>query len=117
SQQYQSHQTVSVPPIAYNTPQSSTQSLTGFPQMDSSLAVLVFNQGDDPIACLNKAMDFLTSIASSRFPSTNNQLRTSSNTRNQATIQDGTEDRQGWLNVIIVKVKVTWLGNALSLSD
>ncbi|GKE75698.1 hypothetical protein Tco_1537739, partial [Tanacetum coccineum] len=31
---------------------------------------------------------FLTAIASSRFPSTNNQLRTSSNPRNQATIQD-----------------------------
>ncbi|GKE78251.1 integrase, catalytic region, zinc finger, CCHC-type containing protein [Tanacetum coccineum] len=28
-------------------------------------------------------------IASSRFPTTNNQLRTSSNVRNQATIQDG----------------------------
>ncbi|GKB81511.1 hypothetical protein Tco_0948406, partial [Tanacetum coccineum] len=32
---------------------------------------------------------FLTAIASSKFPSTNNQLRTSSNPRNQATIQDG----------------------------
>ncbi|GJW93649.1 putative ribonuclease H-like domain-containing protein [Tanacetum coccineum] len=30
----------------------------------------------------------LTAVASSRFPSTNNQLRTSSNPRNQATIQD-----------------------------
>nr|GEU56491.1 uncharacterized mitochondrial protein AtMg00810-like [Tanacetum cinerariifolium] len=44
---------------------------------------------DDPIACHNKAMAFLTVVASSRFPSTNNQLKTSSNTRNQATIQDG----------------------------
>nr|GEU75433.1 hypothetical protein [Tanacetum cinerariifolium] len=44
---------------------------------------------DDPIACLNKAMAFLTAVASSRFPVTNNQLRTSSNLRNQATIQDG----------------------------
>ncbi|GJY95224.1 putative reverse transcriptase domain-containing protein [Tanacetum coccineum] len=60
-----------------------------FPQMDSGLAVPVFNPGDDPIACLNKAMAFLTDVASSRFPSTNNQLRTSSNPRNQATIQDG----------------------------
>ncbi|GKF53385.1 hypothetical protein Tco_0160295, partial [Tanacetum coccineum] len=34
-------------------------------------------------------MDFLMAIASSRFPTTNNQLRTSSNSRNQATIQDG----------------------------
>nr|GEW35700.1 integrase, catalytic region, zinc finger, CCHC-type, peptidase aspartic, catalytic [Tanacetum cinerariifolium] len=44
---------------------------------------------DDPIACLNKAMSFLTFVASSRFSSTNNQLITSSNLRNQATIQDG----------------------------
>ncbi|GKF83544.1 hypothetical protein Tco_0245200, partial [Tanacetum coccineum] len=51
--------------------------------------VLVFSPGDDPITCLNKAMAFLTAIASSRFPSTNNQLRTSSNPINQATIQDG----------------------------
>ncbi|GJS28919.1 hypothetical protein Tco_0489539 [Tanacetum coccineum] len=58
------------------------------PQMDSGLAVPVFSQGDDPIVCLNKAMDFLIAVASSRFPSTNNQLRTSSNPRNQATIQD-----------------------------
>nr|GEW62553.1 hypothetical protein [Tanacetum cinerariifolium] len=45
--------------------------------------------GDDPIACLNKAIAFLTVVAFSRFPLTNNQLRTSLNTRNQATIQDG----------------------------
>ncbi|GKE97956.1 hypothetical protein Tco_0021307, partial [Tanacetum coccineum] len=51
--------------------------------------VPVFSPGDDPIACLNKAMAFLTAVASSRFPSTNNQLRTSSNPRKQATIQDG----------------------------
>ncbi|GJZ29106.1 retrovirus-related pol polyprotein from transposon TNT 1-94 [Tanacetum coccineum] len=44
----------------------STQPLTEFPQMDSSLAVPVFNQGDDQIACLNKAMAFLTTVASSR---------------------------------------------------
>nr|GEV37697.1 hypothetical protein [Tanacetum cinerariifolium] len=51
-------------------------------------AVPVFSPGDDLIACLNKAMAFLTAVASSRFPSTNNQLKTSSNTRNQATIQN-----------------------------
>nr|GEU56436.1 retrovirus-related Pol polyprotein from transposon TNT 1-94 [Tanacetum cinerariifolium] len=53
------------------------------------LAVLVFNQGDDPIACLNKAMAFMSAIASSRFPLTNNQLKTSFNLRNQITNQDG----------------------------
>ncbi|GKG36130.1 hypothetical protein Tco_0443808 [Tanacetum coccineum] len=62
--------------------------MTESPLVDSSFAVLVFSPGDDPIACLNKAIAFLTVVASSRFPSTNNQLRTSSNLRNQATIQD-----------------------------
>ncbi|GJU16874.1 hypothetical protein Tco_1144840 [Tanacetum coccineum] len=63
--------------------------MTESPLMDSSFVVPVFSLGDDLIACLNKAMAFLTVVASSRFLSTNNQLRTSSNLRNQATIQDG----------------------------
>ncbi|GJR98753.1 retrovirus-related pol polyprotein from transposon TNT 1-94 [Tanacetum coccineum] len=45
-------------------------------------------QGDDPIECINKAMEFL-SVVASRFPPSNNRLRMSSNLRNQATIQDG----------------------------
>ncbi|GJS67286.1 retrovirus-related pol polyprotein from transposon TNT 1-94 [Tanacetum coccineum] len=86
-------------------------------QEKECLAVHVFTQGDDPIAYLNKAMAFLSAVAALRFPSTNNQLRTSSNLRNQATIQDDrvTEGRQGLLNVKIIKVKDIWLGNALSL--
>nr|GEX88736.1 hypothetical protein [Tanacetum cinerariifolium] len=75
---------------------------------------LLLRERDDLIACLNKEMAFLTAIASSRFPSTNNPLRTSSNLRNHDTIQD---DMQGLLNAITVKVKDIWLGNALSLSD
>ncbi|GKA87902.1 retrovirus-related pol polyprotein from transposon TNT 1-94, partial [Tanacetum coccineum] len=51
--------------------------------------VPVFSPRDNPIACLNKAMAFLTAIASLRFPTTNNQLRTSSNPRNQSTIHNG----------------------------
>ncbi|GJS46069.1 hypothetical protein Tco_0596190 [Tanacetum coccineum] len=43
---------------------------------------------EDPIECINKAMAFLSAVAS-RFPPSKNQLRTSSNPRNQATIQDG----------------------------
>ncbi|GJY25508.1 retrovirus-related pol polyprotein from transposon TNT 1-94 [Tanacetum coccineum] len=62
--------------------------MTESPLMDSGFAVPIFSPGDDPIACLNKAMTFLIVVASSRFPSTNHQLRTSSNLRNQATIQD-----------------------------
>ncbi|GJW25911.1 hypothetical protein Tco_0039722 [Tanacetum coccineum] len=42
---------------------------------------------EDPIECINKAMAFLSAVAS-RFPPSNNQLRASSNPRNQATIQD-----------------------------
>ncbi|GJR47926.1 hypothetical protein Tco_1316029 [Tanacetum coccineum] len=71
-------------PPHFNTYQSSYI----YPKLQQHFAVPVFSPGDDPISCLNKAMDFLTIVASSRFPSTNNQLRTSSNTRNQATIQD-----------------------------
>ncbi|GKC55052.1 hypothetical protein Tco_1077797 [Tanacetum coccineum] len=44
---------------------------------------------DDPIAYLNKATAFMSTIVASHFPSTNDQLRTSSNPRNQATIKDG----------------------------
>ncbi|GJU96458.1 hypothetical protein Tco_1321214 [Tanacetum coccineum] len=83
------HQTSSVSQIAYQSHQVTTQPMTESPLVDSGLAVLVFSPGDDLIACLNKAMSFLIIVASLRFPLTNNQLRTSSNLRNQATIQDG----------------------------
>ncbi|GJU48491.1 hypothetical protein Tco_1218046 [Tanacetum coccineum] len=59
-----------------------------FPQIDSGLVVPTFQQGEDPIDCINKAMTFLFVVAS-RFLPSNNQLRTSSNPKNQATIQDG----------------------------
>ncbi|GKC04220.1 putative ribonuclease H-like domain-containing protein [Tanacetum coccineum] len=83
------HQTSSVPQIAYQSPQVTTQPMTESPLIDSGFVVPILSPGYDPIACLNKAIDFLTAVASSRFPSTNNQLRTSSNLRNQATIHDG----------------------------
>ncbi|GJZ63824.1 hypothetical protein Tco_0620245 [Tanacetum coccineum] len=63
--------------------------MTEFPQLDSSLVIHVFYTRNDPISCLNKAMAFLSAVAASRFPSTNNQLRTSFNLRDQVTIQDG----------------------------
>ncbi|GKC28724.1 hypothetical protein Tco_1036018, partial [Tanacetum coccineum] len=55
----------------------------------SGLAVPVFKQGDVPIDAINKMMSFLYTIVISRFPSINNQLRNSSNPRQQATIHDG----------------------------
>ncbi|GJT35692.1 hypothetical protein Tco_0926111 [Tanacetum coccineum] len=62
-------------------------------------------------------MAFMSVVAALRFPLTNNQLRTSSNLQNQATIQDGrvTVDMQGLLTTIIIKVKDIWSGSALNL--
>ncbi|GKB87080.1 retrovirus-related pol polyprotein from transposon TNT 1-94 [Tanacetum coccineum] len=77
-----------VSPPPFISPLVTQQSQAEFPQLDSSLAVPMFQQGEDPIECINKAMAFLSAVAS-RFPPSNNQLRTSSNPRNQATIQDG----------------------------
>ncbi|GKA01277.1 hypothetical protein Tco_0673942, partial [Tanacetum coccineum] len=45
-------------------------------------------QREDLIECINKVMAFLSAVAS-RLPPSKNQLRISSNPRNQATIQDG----------------------------
>nr|GEZ00853.1 hypothetical protein [Tanacetum cinerariifolium] len=46
-------------------------------------------KGDDPIDAINHMMSFLTTVVTSRYPSTNNQLRNSSNPRQQATINNG----------------------------
>ncbi|GJX00707.1 hypothetical protein Tco_0184620 [Tanacetum coccineum] len=78
-----------VPQNAYHTPLISQKQQVEFPQLDSGLVVLSFLLGDDPVACLNKAMAFMSTVMASSFPLTNNQLITSSNPRNQATIQDG----------------------------
>ncbi|GKA55229.1 hypothetical protein Tco_0754178 [Tanacetum coccineum] len=47
------------------------------------------SRGDDPIDAINYVMSFLTAIVTYRYSTTNNQLRNSSNTRQQATINDG----------------------------
>ncbi|GJY87757.1 hypothetical protein Tco_0502385 [Tanacetum coccineum] len=41
------------------------------------------------IECLTNSLSFLTQLYKSNLPQTNNQLRTSSYTRNKATVQDG----------------------------
>ncbi|GJW69839.1 hypothetical protein Tco_0126756 [Tanacetum coccineum] len=56
--------------------------------MDLGLTVLMFKQGDDPIDAINHMMSFLSDVVTSRYPTTNNQLRNSSNPRQQATIND-----------------------------
>ncbi|GJR25698.1 hypothetical protein Tco_1101930 [Tanacetum coccineum] len=47
------------------------------------------SKGDDPIDAINHMMSFLTAVVTSRYPTTNNQLRNSSNPRQQATINNG----------------------------
>nr|GEX95902.1 retrovirus-related Pol polyprotein from transposon TNT 1-94 [Tanacetum cinerariifolium] len=60
-----------------------------FSQPDTGLVVPVFQKGDDPIDAINHMMSFLTSVVTSRYPPINNQFRTSSNPRQQATINNG----------------------------
>ncbi|GJZ01458.1 integrase, catalytic region, zinc finger, CCHC-type containing protein [Tanacetum coccineum] len=80
----------SIPQIEYTLSIVNQQThLAEFPQIDSGLAVPVFKQGDDPINAINKIMSFLSTVVTSRFPTTNNQLRNSSNPIQQATIHDG----------------------------
>nr|GEZ00114.1 hypothetical protein [Tanacetum cinerariifolium] len=73
---------------------------TSTPLIDSGLAVLVFKQGDDLIYAINKMMSFLSTVVTSRFLSSNNQLRNSSTPRQQTTIYDG--------RVTVQPGKVTW---------
>nr|GEV29470.1 hypothetical protein [Tanacetum cinerariifolium] len=57
-------------------------------QAPVGLVVPSFLPTDDLIASLNKPMAFIGTSFTSRYPPTNNQIRTSSNLRNRATIQD-----------------------------
>ncbi|GJS88888.1 retrovirus-related pol polyprotein from transposon TNT 1-94 [Tanacetum coccineum] len=78
----------SIPQLEY-APTTYQQQQPEFSQPDSNLVVPVFQKGDDPIDAINHMMSFLTAVVTSRYPTTNNQLRTSSNPRQQATIYDG----------------------------
>ncbi|GKA30524.1 integrase, catalytic region, zinc finger, CCHC-type containing protein [Tanacetum coccineum] len=60
-----------------------------FSQPETGLIVHVFQKGDDPIDAINHMMSFFTAVVTSRYPTTNNQLRNSSNPRQQATINNG----------------------------
>nr|GEZ66964.1 hypothetical protein [Tanacetum cinerariifolium] len=72
-------------------PQASTYQSSQYATLyhPPQLVVLVFQKVDDPIDAINHMMSFLTSVVTSRYPSTNNQLKTSSNPRQQATIKNG----------------------------
>ncbi|GJW47671.1 retrovirus-related pol polyprotein from transposon TNT 1-94 [Tanacetum coccineum] len=74
---------------SYQVPVHHPSSQAPFPHLDSGLVVPSVLPSDDPIASLNKVMDFISTSFASRYPLTNKHLRNSSNPRNQATIQDG----------------------------
>ncbi|GJV71931.1 putative ribonuclease H-like domain-containing protein [Tanacetum coccineum] len=72
----------SIPQIEYTISTVNQQThLAEIPHIDSGLTVLVFKQGDDPIDAINKMMSFLSTVVTSCFPTTKNQLRNSSNPR------------------------------------
>ncbi|GJU31921.1 hypothetical protein Tco_1175510 [Tanacetum coccineum] len=76
----------SIPQLEY-APSVNQQSEFSHP--DPGLIVPVFQKGDVPIDAINHMMSFLTAVVTSRYPTTNNQLRNSSKPRQQATINDG----------------------------
>ncbi|GKC81606.1 hypothetical protein Tco_1137323 [Tanacetum coccineum] len=94
-QHYQSNtpitqQLIQSPPLQSYAPPVFPQQPPMLPtQPDSGFVVPTCLPTYDPITSFNKAMIFLSSAYSSRFPPTNNQLRTLSNPRTQATIQNG----------------------------
>nr|GEV67789.1 hypothetical protein [Tanacetum cinerariifolium] len=80
----------SIPQLEYApTVNHQQQQQHEFLQLDSGLTVPVFKQGDDPIDAINHMMSFLLDVVTSRYPTTNNQLRNSSNPRQQVIINDG----------------------------
>nr|GFD06888.1 hypothetical protein [Tanacetum cinerariifolium] len=76
----------SAPQIAYA---QMYQKLSEYSRPKAGLVVPVFQKGDDPIDAINHMMSFFTSVVAFRYPAINNQLRTSSNPHQQATINNG----------------------------
>nr|GEZ92408.1 hypothetical protein [Tanacetum cinerariifolium] len=67
---------------------TNTKKQLEFPSLDLGLIVLMFKQGDNPIDAINHIMSFLSAVVTFRYPTTNNQLRNSSNPMQQAIIND-----------------------------
>ncbi|GJR05589.1 ribonuclease H-like domain-containing protein [Tanacetum coccineum] len=78
----------SIPQLEYAPTVNQQPHQSEFPQLDSGLTVPVFKQGDDHIDAINHMIPFLSVVITSRYPTTNNQLRNSSNPRQQATINN-----------------------------
>nr|GEU75023.1 hypothetical protein [Tanacetum cinerariifolium] len=79
------HLSITYPPNDFQTSVNHNvyNASSSIPQMEYALT------GDDRIDAINHMMSFLTAVVTSRYPATNNQLRTSSNPRQQATINNG----------------------------
>ncbi|GJW44035.1 copia protein [Tanacetum coccineum] len=69
--------------------QVNTKFLNTLPPEWSKFVTDIKLKGDDPLDAINHMMSFLTAVVTSRYPTTNNQLRTLSNPRQQATINNG----------------------------
>nr|GEV71370.1 hypothetical protein [Tanacetum cinerariifolium] len=76
----------SIPQVKYA---PSVHQQYDFSQPDTGLVIPVFQKGNDLIDAINHMMSFLTAVVTSRYPPINNQLRNSSNPRQQATINNG----------------------------
>nr|GEY01966.1 hypothetical protein [Tanacetum cinerariifolium] len=97
-----------IPQVEY-APSVNQQS--DFSQPDSGLIVPVFQKGDNPIDAINHMISFLTAVVTSRYPHTNNQLRNSSNPRQQDTINNErvtVEPVQGRHNSLAVGTSITY---------
>ncbi|GJS60977.1 retrovirus-related pol polyprotein from transposon TNT 1-94 [Tanacetum coccineum] len=101
--------------LSYQEREFSQQPSVKFLQMESKLVVLVFLLADDLISCLNKAMEFMSTVVVSHFPSINNQLITSSNPQNQATIQYGRVTVQQVQRIQGQSSSLGTIGNATTL--
>nr|GEX81225.1 hypothetical protein [Tanacetum cinerariifolium] len=64
-------------------------SLSSIPQVEYPPSVHQESEFSQPIDAINHMMSFLTAVVTLRYPPTNNQLRNSSNPRQQATINNG----------------------------
>ncbi|GJU92451.1 hypothetical protein Tco_1304874 [Tanacetum coccineum] len=90
-QSYVHHNVYSPQPLVTQLEYAPTvhqQQQSEFSPQDLALNVPVFKYGSDPINAINHMMSFLASVITSRFATTTNQLRNSSNPRQQATIND-----------------------------
>ncbi|GJX90826.1 hypothetical protein Tco_0344152 [Tanacetum coccineum] len=91
SQQHSNNQSSTPLSITYlsNDYQSSVHHNVYSPPLSIPQLEYAPTKGDDPIDAINHMMSFLTVVVTTRYPTTNNQLRNSLNARQQTTINDG----------------------------